>query len=117
VEDRIEERLTERHAVFELRDLHTVALEQTAGELSPNEALQVAREMIRDRRVLTLEGGHMTTLAVRAQEQAIERRAATLARAAGRDVGHAARMNAARARSPSVSGLRSPTSKRWRCSS
>ncbi len=31
-------------------------LEQTAGELSPHEALQVAREMIRDRRVLTLGG-------------------------------------------------------------
>jgi conjugative relaxase-like TrwC/TraI family protein len=96
VEDRIEERLTERHAVFELRDLHTIALEQTAGELSPNEALQVAQEMIQDRRVLTLEGGRMTTLAVRAQEQAIERRAAVLARPTGRDVGHIARMNAAR---------------------
>ena len=96
VEDRIEERLTERHAVFELRDLHTVALEQTTGELLPNEALQVAREMIRDRRVLTLEGGRMTTLAVRAQEQAIERRTAILAQPAGRDVGHTARMNAAR---------------------
>ena len=96
VEDRIERRLTERHAVFELRDLHTVALEQTAGELAPHEALDIARGMIRDRRVLTLEGGRMTTLAVRAQEQAIERRAATLARPAGRDVGHAARANAAR---------------------
>ncbi len=96
VEDRIEERLTERHAVFELRDLHTIALEQTAGELTPHEALDVAREMIQDRRVLTLEGGRMTTLAVRAQEQAIERRAAILGRPSGRDVGHAARMNAAR---------------------
>jgi conjugative relaxase-like TrwC/TraI family protein len=96
VEDRIEERLTERHAVFELRDLHTVALEQTAGELTPQEALKVAHQMIRDRRVLSLEGGRMTTLAVRAQEQAIERRAATLARPAGRDIGHTARMNAAR---------------------
>jgi conjugative relaxase-like TrwC/TraI family protein len=95
-EDRIESRLTERHAVFELRDLHTVALEQTAGELAPHEALDVAGQMIRDRRVLTLEGGRMTTLAVRAQEQAIERRAATLAQPAERDVGHAARMNAAR---------------------
>jgi conjugative relaxase-like TrwC/TraI family protein len=96
VEDRIESRLTERHAVFELRDLHTVALEQTAGELTPHEALQVARQMIRDRRILTLEGGRMTTLSVRAQEQAIERRAATLAQPAGRDVGHTARTNAAR---------------------
>jgi conjugative relaxase-like TrwC/TraI family protein len=94
--DRIESQLTERHAVFELRDLHTVALEQTAGELAPHEALQVARGMIRDRRVLTLEGGRMTTLAVRAQEQAIERRAAALAQPAERDVGHAARANAAR---------------------
>jgi len=94
--DRIESRLTERHAVFELRDLHTVALEQTAGELTPHEALDVAGQMIRDRRVLTLEGGRMTTLAVRAQEQAIERRAATLARPAGRDVGHQVRANAAR---------------------
>jgi ATP-dependent exoDNAse (exonuclease V) alpha subunit len=96
VEDRIEERLTERHAVFELRDLHTIALEQTAGELTPRDALKVAHQMIRDRRVLTLEGGRMTTLAVRAQEQAIERRAAILARHAGRDVGHTARMNATR---------------------
>ena len=38
----------------------------------------------------------MTTLAVRAQEQAIERRAAVLARPAGRDVSHTAQMNAAR---------------------
>jgi conjugative relaxase-like TrwC/TraI family protein len=96
VEDRIEERLTERHAVFELRDLHTIALEQIAGELSPNEALDVARQMIQDRRVVTLEGGRMTTLAVRAQEQAIERRTAVLARPAGCDVGQTARMNAAR---------------------
>src|ERR1700722_2411822 len=96
VEDRIEDRLTERHAVFELRDLHTIAFEQTAGELTPHKALKVAHQMILDRRVLTLEGGRMTTLAVRAQEQAIERRAAVLARPAGRDVGHTARMNAAR---------------------
>lgn len=52
--------------------------------------------MVRDRRVLTLEGGRMTTLAVRAQEHAIERRAAQLAKPAGRDVGDVARENAAR---------------------
>ncbi|HEY8304408.1 MAG TPA: MobF family relaxase, partial [Solirubrobacteraceae bacterium] len=96
VEDRIEERLTERHAVFETRDLYTVALEQTAGELPPREALDIARSMVRDRRVLTLEGGRMTTLAVRAQEQAIERRAANLTKPAGRDVGDAARAIAMR---------------------
>jgi conjugative relaxase-like TrwC/TraI family protein len=95
-EDRIEERLTDRHAVFDARDLYTVALEQTAGELAPREALDAARGMVRDRRVLTLEGGRMTTLAVRAQEQAIERRAANLAKPAGRDVGDVARATAAR---------------------
>jgi conjugative relaxase-like TrwC/TraI family protein len=96
VEDRIEQRLTERHAVFEPRDLRTVALEQTAGELTPHQALQVADGMVRDRRVLTLESGRMTTLAVRAQEQAIERRTASLAQPAGRDAGQRARTAAAR---------------------
>ncbi|HEY2140968.1 MAG TPA: MobF family relaxase [Solirubrobacteraceae bacterium] len=96
IEDRIEARLTEQHAVFQARDLHAVALEQTAGEMPPDQALAVAREMIRDRRVLTLEGGRMTTLAVRAQEQAIERRAAQLARPAGRDAGARTRADAAR---------------------
>jgi conjugative relaxase-like TrwC/TraI family protein len=96
VEDRIEERLTEHHAVFEARELRTVALEQTAGELTPRHALQIADGMIRDRRILTLEGGRMTTLAIRAQEQAIERRTTSLARPAGRDVGHPARTSAAR---------------------
>ncbi len=91
IEDRVEAKLTEQHAVFQERDLRAVLLEQGAGELAPNEALAVAREMIRDRRVLTLEGGRMTTLAVRAQEQAIERRAAQLAQPASRDVGEIAR--------------------------
>jgi hypothetical protein len=96
VENRIEERLTERHAVFEARELRTVTLEQTAGELAPRHALQIADGMIRDRRILTLEGGRMTTLAIRAQEQAIERGITSLARPAGRDVGHPARTSAAR---------------------
>jgi conjugative relaxase-like TrwC/TraI family protein len=91
VEDRIEAKLTEQHAVFQVRDLHAVALEQTAGEMPPRQALAIAREMIRDRHVLTLEGGRMTTLAIRAQEQAIERRASLLAQPAGRDVGEPAR--------------------------
>ncbi|MGH2864536.1 MAG: AAA family ATPase, partial [Solirubrobacteraceae bacterium] len=96
VEDRIEARLTEQHAVFHARDLRAVALEQTAGEMAPEQALAVAREMIRERRVLTLEGGRMTTLAVRAQEQAIERRAAQLAQPAGRDIGERTRAHATR---------------------
>jgi ATP-dependent exoDNAse (exonuclease V) alpha subunit len=94
--DRIEQRLTEHRAVFELRDLHTVALEQTVGEMNPHEALQLAHQMVRERRVLTLEGGRLTTLAVRAQEQAIERRTRLLAQPSGRDVDHVARANAAR---------------------
>ena len=97
IEDRIEARLTEQYAVFHARDLHAVALEQTAGEMAPDQALTVAREMIRDRRVLTLEGGRMTTLAVRAQEQAIERRAELLAQPAGRDIGERTRADATRA--------------------
>lgn len=96
LEDRIEQRLTEHRAVFEPRDLRRVALEQAAGELAPEQALEVARGMVRDRRVLTLEGGRMTTLAVRAQEQAIERRTISLAQPADRDVGEAIRVNASR---------------------
>lgn len=96
MEDRIEARLTERHAVFDARELRAVALEQTAGQMAPDMALGIAREMIRDRRILTLEGDRMTTLAVRAQEQAIERRATTLAQPAGRDAGERARATAVR---------------------
>jgi conjugative relaxase-like TrwC/TraI family protein len=96
VEDRIEIALTERQAVFDARELRAVALEQTAGALPADMALGIARGMVRDRRVLTLEGGRMTTLAVRAGEQAIERRAAHLAQPCGREVGHTARASAAR---------------------
>ena len=94
LEDRVEGRLVERHAVFDAKDLRAVVLEQAAGEMSPEQALQVAKAMVRDRRVLTLEGGRMTTLAVRAQEQAIERRAQQLAAPGGRDVGKHARTRA-----------------------
>ncbi len=94
LEDRVEARLMEHHAVFDAKDLRTVVLEQAAGEMSPDQALQVAKAMVRDRRVLTLEGGRMTTLAVRAQEQAIERRAQQLAAPGGRDVGEHARTRA-----------------------
>jgi conjugative relaxase-like TrwC/TraI family protein len=108
IEDRVEAKLTEQHAVFEERDLRAVLLEQAAGEMAPDEALAVAREMIRDRRVLALEGGRMTTLAVRAQEQAIERRATQLAQPAGRDVGETARDNAAREVAERIGGQLSP---------
>lgn len=96
VEDRIEARLTEHKAIFEAKELRAVALEQTAGEMPPDHALLVAKEMIRDRRILTLEGGQMTTLAIRAQEQAIERHAIHLAQPGGRDVGQTIREHATR---------------------
>jgi hypothetical protein len=96
IAERIEASLTAREAVFEPRELRAAALEQSAGQLSPDEALSLAREMVRERRVLTLEGGRMTTLAVRAQEQATERRAASLSRPAGRGVSTRARTTAER---------------------
>jgi hypothetical protein len=108
VADRIEARLTEHHAVFQAGDLRAVALEQTAGEMAPEEALGLARGMVRDRRVLTLEGGRMTTLDVRACEQAIERRAAALALPAGRDAGEAAREHAVRKVTERIGGPLSP---------
>jgi conjugative relaxase-like TrwC/TraI family protein len=108
IEDRVEAKLTEQHAVFQERDLRAIVLEQAAGEMAPDQALAVAREMVSDRRVLTLEGGRMTTLAVRAQEHAIERRAMQLAQPAGRDVGHIARDNAAREAAERIGGPLSP---------
>ena len=108
IEDRVEAKLTEQHAIFEERDLRAVVLEQAAGEMAPDQALGIAREMVRDRRVLTLEGGRMTTLAVRAQEQAIERRAEQLAQPAGRNVGETARDHAAREVAERIGGPLSP---------
>jgi conjugative relaxase-like TrwC/TraI family protein len=91
LEDRVEERLTERAATFEPGEFRAVLLEQSVGDLSPREALAFSKTMIAERRVLPLEGGLMTTLAVRAREQAIERRFTGLAEDAGRDVGESAR--------------------------
>jgi conjugative relaxase-like TrwC/TraI family protein len=89
--DRVEERLTERAATFEPGEFRAVLLEQSAGELAPHQALDFSRAMIAERRVLPLEGGLMTTLAVRAREQAVERRFTQRAQAADRDVGVVAR--------------------------
>jgi conjugative relaxase-like TrwC/TraI family protein len=91
LEDRVEKRLTERAATFEPGEFRAVLLEQSVGELSPQEALDFSRAMIAERRVLPLEGGLMTTLAVRAHEQAVERRFTKLAQVADRDVGAVAR--------------------------
>jgi conjugative relaxase-like TrwC/TraI family protein len=95
LEDRIEERLTDRAATFPASELRAIALEQSTGELSPQQAMTLTRTMMAERRVLPLQGGLMTTLTVRAREQAIERRFAELAKAAGRDVGEPARTRAA----------------------
>ena len=91
LEDRVEERLTERSATFEPGELRAVLLEQSVGELAPREALASSKAMIVERRVLPLEGGLMTTLAVRAREQAIERRFSVLASDGDRDVGERVR--------------------------
>jgi len=91
LEDRVEEHLTERAATFTASELRAVLLEQSVGELTPEQALARVRVMVGERRVLPLEGGLMTTLQVRAREQAIERRVAALARPADRDVGEVAR--------------------------
>jgi conjugative relaxase-like TrwC/TraI family protein len=89
--DRVEACLTERSATFEPGEFRAVLLEQSVGELAPREALAFSRSMIAERRVLPLEGGLMTTLAVRAKEQAVERRFTKLAQVADRDVGEVAR--------------------------
>jgi hypothetical protein len=49
------------------------------------------RGLAAERRILPLQGGLLATLAVRAAEQAIERRFSTLASGAGREAGEAAR--------------------------
>jgi conjugative relaxase-like TrwC/TraI family protein len=95
LEDRVEGRLTERAATFEPRELRAALLEQSVGELSPQQAVARAQAMVAERRILPLEGGRMTTLAVRAKEQAIERRVARLAKPADREVGETAREIAA----------------------
>ncbi|MHB1833469.1 MAG: MobF family relaxase [Solirubrobacteraceae bacterium] len=94
--ERVENSVTADRAVFEPRQLRASALEQAAGELSPEHALAAMGEMIAERRILPLAGERLTTLTVRAREQAIERHATSLAKPAGRDVGHTVRANAAR---------------------
>jgi conjugative relaxase-like TrwC/TraI family protein len=95
LEDRVEERLTEHAATFDPGELRAVLLEQSTGELAPADALAKAKGMMAERRVLPLEGGRMTTLAIRAKEQAIERTITQLAKPAGREVGERARATAA----------------------
>lgn len=91
LEDRVEERLTERSATFQPGELRAVLLEQSVGEMAPRQALELSKMMVEQRRILPLEGGLMTTLTVRAREEAIERRFTELAKPAERDIGEHAR--------------------------
>jgi hypothetical protein len=117
LEDRVEERLTERAATFEPGEFRAVLLEQSVGELPPREALAFSRAMIAERRVLPLEGGLMTTLAVRAREQAIERRFTGLAGgAAGTSVSRPVRSRAIRSPSGSVDASATSRPTPWRSS-
>ncbi len=112
--------LTEHHAVFDARELRTPSRSSRPPvRYRPETALQIARAMVRDRRILTLQGGRMTTLAIRAQEQAIERRAAAPRHSQrGRDAGDAShRATAAREVAERIARTRSPPSSRRRYSS
>jgi conjugative relaxase-like TrwC/TraI family protein len=91
LEDRVEEMLTERAATFTSSEMRAVLLEQSVGQLAPAGAIGLSRSMIAERRILPLDGGAMTTLRVRAREQAIERRFAELGVPTDRDVGETAR--------------------------
>ena len=91
LQDRVEDRLTERAATFEAGEFRSVLFEQAVGELSPREAVAFSQRMIIERRVLLLEGGLMTTRTVRDREEAIEQRFGALAAMSGREVGERAR--------------------------
>jgi conjugative relaxase-like TrwC/TraI family protein len=91
IEDRVEQTLTEHAATFTPGEFRAAMLEQTVGALPPDAALHLSKRMIRERRVLPLEGGLMTTLAQRAREQKIERQITRLAQPSDRDVGERAR--------------------------
>jgi ATP-dependent exoDNAse (exonuclease V) alpha subunit len=83
-------------------------LEQSVGELAPQDALAHAKTMIAERHVLPLEGGLMTMLSIRAREEAIERRFAKLAQSTGRDVGDAARTIASTQLAERIGGQLTP---------
>jgi conjugative relaxase-like TrwC/TraI family protein len=84
--DRIEPLLTEERALFTVSTLRAVALEQSVGELAPEQALVSVERMIRDHRIIALDGGRLTTRAQRERELAIARHVTTLARDTARRV-------------------------------
>lgn len=91
LQDRVEQRLTERAATFEPGEFRAVLFEQAVGEQTPADAVAFSRGMVAERRVLRLQGGLMTTRSLRAREEAIEERFSSLAAAGGRDVGQRGR--------------------------
>ncbi len=91
LEDRVADGLTERAATFHPNEFRAVLLEQSVGDLSPREALEISQAMTEQRMVLRLQGGLMTTHTVRHREQQIEARFVELVREGGRDVGEQAR--------------------------
>lgn len=70
---RIERTLTEQAATFDASGLRAVALEQTAGELGPEQALAVAERMINDGQVVQLQARLLTTRELRSREIRLER--------------------------------------------
>jgi len=81
LESRIEQRLTDCAATFEPGQLRAVALEQSVGQLHPDQALARAERLVANGRVVPLTGGLMTTRTVRDRERAIEWRFSRLASA------------------------------------
>ncbi|MGP0037324.1 MAG: MobF family relaxase [Solirubrobacteraceae bacterium] len=94
LEDRVASRLSERAATFEPREFRAVLLEQSVGDLSPSQALDLAQTMIDGRQIVPLEGGWMTTEKVRQREEVIETRFGKFAERNDREVGDSARAQA-----------------------
>jgi conjugative relaxase-like TrwC/TraI family protein len=78
---RVVERVTERRAIFDDRELRTVALEQAPGaDLAPQQALSARQDLIERGTVLALAGGRLTTARMRALERDVEQRFARMGR-------------------------------------
>ena len=84
--DQIEPLLTKQRATFRATELRAVALEQSVGDLAPGKALAKARAMVRDGRVIALEGERFTTRLQRERERAIDRRIQDLAATHGPEI-------------------------------
>lgn len=91
-EPAVERHLTGARAIFDERELRTVALEQAAGAgLPPDRALQQAADLLRDGVVLPLDDGRFTTRRIRDLEQSIESGVSRLAADQSRAIDSASR--------------------------